>query len=275
MARRRATVRLVPEREDISRSKKLGDEASPGQPDRRTTPSGEAEATGPAVAEQSVLEPVATPVAEGRPRGGLVSLLSRISTDPLVVHDAWQDLCSMIEEVVGREIRALEKRIGAEIRAVEANVMSKVSAVMSKVGAVEAKLMSKVDAVEAKVGAVEAKVGAVEAKLSSELDVLRSEVKSLRAEFVMMRWVLGILVAVNIAMLAMVVSMFIFFVNDRMDSRPEFNPVEQTRGATLPASGDVVADEPPASVSASDLGIDTEPAEPPTDEDSPSTPDTR
>lgn len=226
----------MPEREDISRSKKLGDEASPGQPDRRTTPGGEAEATVPAVAEQSVLEPVATAVAEGRPRGGLIALLSRISTDPLAVHDAWEDLRSMIEEVVGREIRALEKRIGTEIRAVETRVMSKVDAVETRV---------------------------------------MSELKSLRAEFVMMRWVLGTLAAVNIALLAMVVSMFIFFVNDRMDSRPEVNPVEETRGATLPASGNVVADEPSASVSASDLGIDTEPAEPPAAEDSPATPDTR
>ena len=215
----------MPEREGIHRSKKLGDEASPGQPDRRSPPSQEAEATVPAVAEQSVLEPVTTAVAEGRPRGGLIALLSRISTDPLAVHDAWEDLRSMIEEVVGREIRALEKRIGTEIRAVETRVMS--------------------------------------------------ELKSLRAEFVMMRWVLGSIAAMNIAMLAMLVTMFIFLVNDRMDSRPEVNPVEQTRGATLPAAGNVVADEQPASVSASDLGIDTEPAgPPPAEEGSPSTADT-
>ena len=194
-------------------------------------PSGEAEATVPAVAEQSVLKPVATAVAEGRPRRGLVSLLSRISTDPLVVHDAWQDLRSMIEEVVGREIRVLEKRIGAEIRPVGSKLVSEIRAMESRV---------------------------------------MSELKSLRAECVIIRWVLGSLVAMNIAMLAM----FIFLVNDRMDSRPEVNPVEQTRGASLPAAGNVVADEQPASVSASDLGIDTEPAGPPADEGSPSTADT-
>lgn len=102
-----------------------------------------------------------------------------------------------------------------------------------------------------------------------------SELKSLRAECVIIRWVLGSLVAMNIAMLAMLVAMFIFLVNDRMDSRPEVNPVEQTRGVTLPAAGNVVPDEQPASVSASDLGIDTEPAGPPADEGSPATPDTR
>ena len=199
-------------------------------------PSGEAEATVPAVAEQSVLEPVATAVVEGRPHGGLIALLSRISTDPLAVHDAWQDLRSMIEEVVGREIRALEKRIGAEIHPVGSRLMSEIRALETKV---------------------------------------MSELKSLRAECVMIRWVLGTLVAMNIAMLAMLVAMFILLVNDRMDPRPEVNPVEQIRGATLPAAGNVVADEQPASVSASDLGIDTEPAGPPADEDSPSTPDTR
>jgi len=198
-------------------------------------PSGEAEATVPAVAEQSVLKPVATAVAEGRPRRGLVSLLSRISTDPLVVHDAWQDLRSMIEEVVGREIRVLEKRIGAEIRPVGSKLVSEIRAMESRV---------------------------------------MSELKSLRAECVIIRWVLGSLVAMNIAMLAMLVAMFIFLVNDRMDSRPEVNPVEQTRRARLPAAGNVVGDEQPASVSASDLGIDTEPAGPPADEGSPSTADT-
>ena len=210
-------------------------------------PSGEAEATVPAVAEQSVLEPVATAVAEGRPRGGLIALLSRIGTDPLAIHDAWQDLRSMIEEVVGREIRALEKRIGAEIRPVG-------SKLVSEIRAMESRLMSEIRAMETRV---------------------MSELKSLRAESVMIRWVLGTLVAMNIAMLAMLVAMFILLVNDRMDPRPEVNPVEQIRGATLPAAGNVVADEQPASVSASDLGIDTEPAGPPADEDSPSIPDTR
>jgi len=65
-----ATLTLVSEPEDISRSKQLGDEASPGERDTLGTSSREAEASAPTVAEQSVLESYAPPVAESRPRGG-------------------------------------------------------------------------------------------------------------------------------------------------------------------------------------------------------------
>ena len=237
-------------REDISRSEEFSDETSPSQPDKRSTPNQEAEATAPAVAEQSVLEPVATAVAEGRPRGGLVALLSRISTDPLAVHNAWEDLRSMIEEVVQREVQALEKRIGAEIRAVESKLRSEI-------------------------GALASKLTSVESGLRSELDGLRSEVKSLRSEFVMMRWVLGILAASHIAMFAVIISMFIFVANDRMDSRPEVDPVEQTQGATLPEPDRVATDEAAASASGADLEIDTESTRSPAAEDPPERRDTR
>ena len=293
-----ATVWLVPKREDISRSKKLGDEASPSQPEGRSTPNREAEATAPAVAEQSVLEPVVTAVAEGRPRGGLVTLLSRISTDPLAVHNAWEDLRSMIEEVVQREVQALEKRIGVEIRAVESKLRSEIGGVAAKLSGVESKLRSEIGALAAKVSGVEsglrseigalaakvsgvaAKVSTVESKLStvesglrSEIRAvesrLRSELNALRAEFVMMRWVLGILAASHIALFAVVISMFIFVANDRMDSRREVDPVEQTQGAKLPEPDRVAAEEAAASASGAELEIDTEPTRSPADEDPP------
>ena len=268
-----ATVRLVPERLDISRSKKLGDEASPGQPEGRSTPNREAEATAPAVAEQSVLEPVVTAVAEGRPRGGLVALLPRISTDPLAVHNAWEDLRSMIEEVVQREVQALEKRIGVEIRAVESKLRSEIGGVAAKLSGVESKLRSEIGALAAKVSGVESALSTVESGLRSEIRAvesrLRSELNALRAEFVMMRWVLGILAASHIALFAVVISMFIFVANDRMDSRREVDPVEQTQGAKLPEPDRVAAEEAAASASGAELEIDTEPTRSPTDEDPP------
>ena len=60
-----------------------------------------------------------------------------------------------------------------------------------------------------------------------------------------------------------------------MDSRPEIDPVEQTREATLPAPGGVVADEPAASASEAKLGTDTEPTGAPGDADSLEHRDTR
>ena len=215
------------EEEGISRSKNPGDEASSGPADGPSDPGQEAGDPAPAVAEQSVLEPFAA-VAEARPRGGLVNLLARISTDPRAVHDAWLDLRSMIEEIVRREVKALETKIEAKIDGVK-----------------------------------------------SEVNGLRSELKSLRAEFVMMRWMLGILTAAFIGLLGVVVAMFIFLASDRMDSRPEIDPIEQTREATLPAPGGVVADEPAASAIDADLGTDTEPAGSPGDADSLGHRDTR
>ena len=228
------------EEEGISRSKNPGDEASSGPADRPSAPGQEAGNPAPAVAEQSVLEPFAA-VAEARPRGGLVNLLAHISTDPRAVHDAWLDLRSMIEEVVRREVKALETKIEAKIDGVKSEVSGLQSAVKG---------------------------------LQSDVSELKSEMKSLRAEFVMMRWMLGILSAAFIGLLcvvvAMVVAMFIFLASDRdrMDSRPEIDPIEQTREATLPAPGGVVANEPGASASDADLGIDAEPAGSPDDADS-------
>ena len=86
----------------------------------------------------------------------------------------------------------------------------------------------------------------------------------------MMRWMLGILTAAVIGLLGVVVAMFIFLASDRdrMDSRPEIDPIEQTREATLPAPGGVVADEPAASAIDADLGTDAKPAGSPGDADS-------
>ena len=122
-----ATLKLVSEPEDISRSKQLSgvsDEASQGERDTLGTSSREAEASAPTVAEHSVLESFAPPVAESRPRGGLVDLLARITTDPRAVHAAWLDLRSMIEAVVRREIQGLETRIGARIDGLESELKS-------------------------------------------------------------------------------------------------------------------------------------------------------
>ena len=220
-------MKLMSEQEDISRSEKLGDEASSGQPASSNAPSEEPGDPAPAVAEQSVLEPFAA-VAEARPRGGLVNLMARISPDPRAVHDAWVDLRSMIQEIVRREIQALDTRIEAKIDGVKA-----------------------------------------------QIDGLEAKVESLRAEFVMMRWMLGILSAAVIGLLGVIVALFIFFASDRMDSRPEIDQVEQTREATLPAPGGVVADEPATSASEAKLGTDTEPTGSPGDADSLEHRDTR
>ena len=71
--------------------------------------------------------------------------------------------------------------------------------------------------------------------------------------------------------------MFIFLASDRdrMDSRPKIDPIEQTREATLPAPGGVVADEPAASAIDADLETDTEPAGSTGDADSLGQHDTR
>ena len=238
------------EEEGISRSKNPGDEASSGPADRPSAPGQEAGDPAPAVAEQSVLEPFAA-VAEARPRGGLVNLLARISPDPRAVHDAWLDLRSMIEEVVRREVKALETKIEAKIDGVKSEVSGLQSAVKG--------LQSDVK------------------RLQSDVSELKSEMKSLRAEFVMMRWILGILSAAFIGLLGVVVAMFIFIASDRdrMDYRPEIDPIEQTREATLPAPGGVVTDEPAASAIDADLETDTEPAASPGDADSLGPRDTR
>ena len=245
------------EEEGISRSKNPGDEASSGPTDGPSAPGQEAGDPAPAVAEQSVFEPFAA-VAEARPRGGLVNLLAHISTDPRAVHDAWLDLRSMIEEVVRREVKVLQTKIEAKIDGVnsEANGLN---SDLTEIKSTVTEIKSDLTEIESTVS-----------EMKSDLTEIKSEMKSLRAEFVMMRWMLGILTAAFIGLLGMVVAMFIFLASDRdrMDSRPKIDPIEQTREATLPAPGGVVADEPAASAIDADLGTDAKPAGSPGDADS-------
>ena len=238
VARSGATIRRMSEEEGISRSKNPGDEASSGPADRPSAPGQEEGDPAPAV-------------AEARPRGGLVNLLAHISTDPRAVHDAWLELRSMIEEVVRREVKALQTNIEAKIDGVNSEANGLNSAVREMISAVR--------------------------EMRADIREMISEMKSLRAEFVMMRWMLGILTAAFIGLLGVVVAMFIFIASDRdrMDYRPEIDPIEQTREATLPAPGGVVADEPAASAVDADLESDTEPGGSPGDADSLGPRDTR
>ena len=266
------------EEEGISRSNNPGDEASSGPTDGPSAPGQEAGDPAPAVAEQSVFEPFAA-VAEARPRGGLVNLLAHISTDPRAVHDAWLDLRSMIEEVVRREVKVLQTKIEAKIDGVnsEANGLNsdltEIKSDLTEIKSTVTEIKSTVTEIKSTVTEIKSDLTEIESTVSemkSDLTEIKSEMKSLRAEFVMMRWMLGILTAAFIGLLGMVVAMFIFLASDRdrMDSRPKIDPIEQTREATLPAPGGVVADEPAASAIDADLGTDAKPAGSPGDADS-------
>ena len=244
-----ATVGLVPERGDISDSEKLGDQASPRQPETISDPGREADAPASTVAEQSVLDPTAAGVEE-RPRGRLVDLLGRISTGPLDVHEAWEDLRSMIEGVVGREFRRLEERMEAKFRRLEERMEAKFRRLEER---------------------MEAKVRRLEERMEAKFDALQSE-------FAVMRWMVGVLIALVIALLALIITIFIFVASDWMNSRPASHPVEQveqTRDETLATPGRAVSEEPPASASGADLGTDAESAGSPADADPPTSRDTR
>ena len=115
----------VSEPERISDSETLGDEASPrGQSEEPGRASPETESGSSAAVRQRIYEPSELDVAEGRRRGVLAGLLARISTDPVEVHDAWEDLRSLIQEIVRREVRTLEKTMSAKIDVVRSEMQS-------------------------------------------------------------------------------------------------------------------------------------------------------
>ena len=115
----------VSEPERISDSETLGDEASPrGQSEEPGRASPETESGSSAAVQQRIYEPSELDVAEGRRRGVLAGLLARISTDPVEVHDAWEDLRSLIQEIVRREVRTLEKTMSAKIDVVRSEMQS-------------------------------------------------------------------------------------------------------------------------------------------------------
>lgn len=122
---------------------------------------------------------------------------------------------------------------------------------------------------------VRREIQGLETRIGARIDGLESELKSIRSELVITRWILGIFAALGIGLLGVVIAMFIFFASDRMDSRPEIAPVEQTRDATSPAPGKVMADEPAASGSGVDPGTDAEPTGTPADSGPTASRDTR
>ena len=118
---------------------------------------------------------------------------------------------------------------------------------------------------------MEAKFRRLEERMEAKFDALQSE-------FAVMRWMVGVLIALFIALLALIITIFIFVASDWMNSRPASHPVEQveqTRDETLATPGRAVSEEPPASASGADLGTDAESAGSPADADPPTSRDTR
>ena len=143
-------------------SKDHGSERS----EKETPPSGQF--------EQSILEPPPLETPESPYPGGLVSLLSQVTPDSFEVNRALEDLRSMIERTVRREVGWLAKVISAKLEA----------------------FGSKLEARDVRSEArSEARFAANEARL-----------ESLESQFRMIRWMLGLMFAMLLAVLVLLVT---------------------------------------------------------------------
>lgn len=83
-----------------------------------TRPAGESPGSGQVA--QSVPVVPGIEATESRYRNGLIGILSRVTSNPFEVNHAVEDLRSMIEETVRREVGVLRKEMDAGFKAVEA-----------------------------------------------------------------------------------------------------------------------------------------------------------
>ena len=146
------------------------------RPEKETPPSGQF--------EQSILEPPPLETSESPYPGGLVSLLSQVTPDSFEVNRALEDLRSMIERTVRREVGWLAKVISAKLEAFGA----------------------KLEALEARSVAREARSEAREARSEARFAANESRLESLESQFRMIRWMLGLIFAMLIAVLVLLVS---------------------------------------------------------------------
>lgn len=87
-----------------------------------TRPAGES--PGSVQVEQSVAVAPELESTESRYQTGLVTLLAKVTSDPVAVYHAVADLRALIEETVRREIGVLRKETNAAFKVVEAKIES-------------------------------------------------------------------------------------------------------------------------------------------------------
>ena len=93
-----------------------------GENREATRPAGESPVSGQV--EQSVPAVPEVEATESRYRTGLVRMLSRVTSDPLEVYHAMENLRAMIEETVRREIGTLRREVNAGFKSIEARIES-------------------------------------------------------------------------------------------------------------------------------------------------------
>ena len=102
-----------------------------GENREATRPAGESPVSGQV--EQSVPAVPEVEATESRYRTGLVRMLSRVTSDPLEVYHAMENLRAMIEETVRREIGTLRREVNAGFKGIEA----KFEAIEAKIESLE------------------------------------------------------------------------------------------------------------------------------------------
>ena len=120
--------------------------------------------------EQSIAEPSPLDIPESPYPDGLVGLLSQVTPDSFEANRALEDLRLMIERTVRREIDWLAREIGAQLEAFGA------------------------------------KSEAREAKSEVRFAAIESRLESLESQFRMIRWMLGLNIAMLIAILVLLLS---------------------------------------------------------------------
>ena len=193
------------------------------------------ESPGSVQVEQSIAVAPELEATESRYQTGLVTLLAKVTSDPVAVYHAVADLRALIEETVRREIAILRKETNAAFKVVEAKFAS-----------------------------MEAKFASVEAKI-----------ESLESRFTMVCWMLGAVITLLVAVVTALVALIVIVVNlasslDRSGTPPPPPPSATVqapaRTETVPPTGAVPDREGPAIAAPGGTAVT---ADPPADQTTP------
>ena len=191
------------------------------------------ESPGSVQVEQSVAVAPGLEPTVSQYQTGLVTILSKVTSDPVAVNHAVADLRALIEEAVRREIGILRKETNAAFKTVEAAFK----------------------VVEAKFASMGTKFGSMEIKLESMGTKLESRIESLESQFKTFRWIMGAVITLLVANLATTVALIVLLINlmaseDRSGTAlpppPSATVQAPAKSETVPPTGAVPGREDPA-----------------------------
>ena len=207
-----------------------------------TRPAGESPPSGQV--EQSVAAVQEVEAPESRYQAGLVGILSQMTSDPLEVHHAVEDLRGLIEATVRREIGVLRREMHVMFESFRREMDGKFESLRREMN-------GKFEAIEARFKGIEDRFKGIEDRF-----------KGIESQLTMIRWMLGAIITLLVALIIVVFDMA------RSDDRSG-TPLPQPQSVTVQAPTKTETVAPTGATPSNEASTLAAPGEPSVSEDLP------